>query len=231
MSNAVQSKVAHVGSIRAKNVVRLPSQKQSKTVEFQTEQQRKDLLVLEFRERGRKLARSILKGWRVVYELGEIDSLVDLSLCEAVQRFDTKRSVSFMTFFYYHLKGNLIKLVTNAVSKSKNLSAIDFSASDQADLQLKVRLLSAQEIADALTGQEDVSPDDSLLKKELERVRISACSKLGELERLVIERILINEEAVNDVASELGYSRCHISRVKGKALQVLRKEFECYLNK
>jgi hypothetical protein len=37
----------------------------------------------------------------------------------------------------------------------------------------------------------------------------------------VIERIYIKEQQLIDVATELGYSRCHISRVKKKALNSL----------
>jgi RNA polymerase sigma factor (sigma-70 family) len=230
MSNALRKRSTITEARRRSNLVSFPKNKALEVSETNStyEQRRKERLVLDYRERGRKLARSILRGWRAIYDLKEIDSIVDLSLCEAVQRFDTKRSVSFLTFFYYHLKGNLIKNISDSASAAKHMPVYDSSTYDQADLHLKARLLSAQDVADALNGQEDTSPDQELLKKEMVRLRISACAKLSELERIVIERVLFNEEGVNELANELGYSRCHISRVKGKALEALKREFEDY---
>src|SRR5690349_7137351 len=71
-------------------------------------------LILDHRENGRKLARSILRRWRVRMPAEEIDSIVDLSLCEAARRYSSERGASFMTFFFYHLRGHLVRSVARA---------------------------------------------------------------------------------------------------------------------
>ena len=47
-----------------------------------------EALVMKYRAKARKLGRSMLRRWHSRMELDEIDSIVDLSLCEAVKRFD-----------------------------------------------------------------------------------------------------------------------------------------------
>lgn len=57
-------------------------------------------LVVGYRLKARKLARSILRRWHARLDVGEVDSIVDLSLCEAVQRFSPEKGASFMTFMF-----------------------------------------------------------------------------------------------------------------------------------
>jgi AraC-like DNA-binding protein len=80
------------------------------------------------------------------------------------------------------------------------------------------------EVAEALSSQEFVSPDESLLKRQVAHISEAACLRLDPLEREVIMRIFLNEEQLMDIAQSLGYSRCHISRVKKKALETLYHE-------
>ena len=51
-----------------------------------------------------------------------------------------------------------------------------------------------------------------------------ACDKLDSLEKEVINRVYLEEQQLMDIAHTLGYSRCHISRVKKKALETLFSE-------
>jgi len=53
-----------------------------------------------------------------------VDSIVDLSLCEAVKRFDPLKGASFMTFLFYHLKGNLVRAVAAAATSTAIPNAI-----------------------------------------------------------------------------------------------------------
>ena len=81
--------------------------------------------------------------------------------------------------------------------------------------------MNAVEVAGALCGNEYVSPDEALSKKELIKISQNARENLDYLEKEVIERIYMNEEQLLDIAYDLGYSRCHISRIKRKALEAL----------
>lgn len=177
-------------------------------------------IILEFRIKARKLARSILRKWRSRLDLEEVDSVVDLSLCEAVRRFDPEKGASFMTFLYYHLKGNLVRTVSAAANA--NVIPTDGEDGEQ--------IVHAYDVVEALTSTEVENPDEMLLKKELIRLSQGARSELDDLEREVIQRIYIEGQHLIDIASSLGYSRCHISRVKKKALQTLQFEINARLS-
>ncbi len=189
-------------------------------------------LIVQYRTKARKLGRSILRKWNVRLELDEVDSLVDLSLCEAVRRFDAAKGASFMTFLFYHLKGNLVRAVTTAV----NLAAIPASFAamidgESAGEDIKGLGVNAVDLAERLSGEEVDSPDESLWKKELSGCSASACEKLDPLEREIIKRIFVHEQQIIDIAAALGYSRCHISRVKKKALSTLYDELSVSMNR
>ena len=179
-------------------------------------------LVLEFRMKARKLARSILRKWHARLDLLEVDSVVDLSLCEAVKRYDPRKGASFMTFLFYHLRGNLIR----AVSVAASMNAIPSGDGEHELLGSSRRGkaghgVSAMEVAEALCNHDHILPDEALFRKEMTALSSAACEKLDALEREVIYRIYVKEQQLIDIAHTLGYSRCHISRVKRKALDAL----------
>lgn len=182
-------------------------------------------LILAYRLKARKLARSILRRWHSRIEQQEVESIVDLSLCEAVKRFDTSRGASFMTFFYYHLRGNLIRAISSAANQfTVPLGDVDASGSDSVNSWMNRGLsggVNAADVADALNGEGPSSPDEQLLKRELIDLSLKACEELEDLERQVIRSLYLSEEQVADVAKKYGYSRCHISRVKKRSLENL----------
>jgi RNA polymerase sigma factor (sigma-70 family) len=178
-------------------------------------------LILEYRTKARKLGRSILRRWQARLDLEEVDSVVDLSLCEAVQRFDPSKGASFMTFLYYHLKGNLIRTVTAAAQAN-------FVPGQEIETRKgeEPKTITALDVVEAISGTDQRNPDDLLLQKELIHLSKEACTRLDPLEREVIERLYLQGEQLMKIASSLGYSRCHISRVKKKALENLQDEME-----
>lgn len=178
-------------------------------------------LILEYRTKARKLGRSILRRWQARLDLEEVDSVVDLSLCEAVQRFDPSKGASFMTFLYYHLKGNLIRTVTAAAQAN-------FVPGQEIETRKgeEPKTITALDVVEAISGTDQRNPDDLLLQKELIHLSKDACTRLDPLEREVIERLYLQGEQLMKIASSLGYSRCHISRVKKKALENLQDEME-----
>lgn len=186
-------------------------------------------LIIKYRIKARKLGRSILRRWHARLDIQEVDSIVDLSLCEAALRFNPTKGASFMTFLYYHLRGHLIRAVTTAAS----LNTVPFSSCDgvKANGESESGTLSSQggsanamEIAEALMSQEGMLPEETLLKKEMIKISTEACSKLDPLEREIIERLYLQEQQLLDIAHFLGYSRCHVSRVKKKALRTLQAD-------
>ena len=182
-------------------------------------------LILNHRDNGRKLARSILRRWRVRMPAEEIDSIVDLSLCEAARRYSSEHGASFMTFFFYHLRGHLVRSVARAaqgnnifLSFARN-AGVD--ASDWAHLSNEVIWSYVPEYL--LFGQRDIeTPENVMMRREKIRQCQSACSQLDSLEKEIIDRSFASEQPLVDIARSLGYSRCHISRVKKTALDRLK---------
>ena len=201
--------------------------KEKNTSESPLSARQREELVITYRLKARKLARSILRKWHARLDLQEVDSVVDLSLCEAVKRFNPKMGASFMTFLFYHLRGNLIRAVTTAAS-AHMIPLLDLEAGyamnqeiSESSKQNPARGVNAIEIAEALCGHDYPLPDEVVFKRELINLSQSACGKLDELAREVISRIYIQGQQLIDIANSLGYSRCHISRVKKKALETL----------
>jgi RNA polymerase sigma factor (sigma-70 family) len=170
--------------------------------------------VIEYRTRARKLARSLLKKWRARLDAQEIDSIVDLSLCEAVTRYDEAKGASFMTFLFYHLRGNLIRTISTAANQ------ITFSSHDIED-EAGRKIASGEVESHDWEVVTPERPDDLLVKKQLLQLSSEALALLDPLEREIIHRIFHLGEQVQDIADSFGYSRCHVSRVKKQALETL----------
>ena len=184
-----------------------------------------ETLILENRESGRKLARSLLRRWRVYMPLEELNSIVDLTLCEAAGRYSAEHGAAFMTFFFYHLRGNLVRTITRITKHNSLVSSVDSSIPESTAVQCNSANNSMQvqtESNHGISFSEVEMPENLLLRKERIELCREAWSKLDDLEREVLSRSFSDETALIDIASELGYSRCHISRVKKRALQRLK---------
>jgi RNA polymerase sigma factor (sigma-70 family) len=171
-------------------------------------------MVIEYRLRARKLARSLLKKWRARLDVQEIDSIVDLSLCEAVSRYDETKGASFMTFLFYHLRGNLIRTITIAANQ---ITVCSQDIEDEAGRKLSGGESDGHNWDVASPDR----PDDILVKKQLVSLSREALHLLDPLEKEIIHRIYHLGEQVQDIADSFGYSRCHVSRVKKQALETL----------
>lgn len=182
-------------------------------------------LILSHRENGRKLARSLLRRWRVTMLAEEVDSIVDLSLCEAAGRYEAEKGASFVTFFFYHLRGHLVRAVKSATQDSNIFQALASGAGvDTQDWSTEApeeMLALVPELTESIHRDAE-SPEALLLRKEKANICAEACEKLDELEREVIERSYVQDEPLIEIAKSLGYSRCHISRVKKRAFDRLK---------
>jgi RNA polymerase sigma factor (sigma-70 family) len=195
------------------------------TEEAQEREAQIESLILDHRENGRKLARSILRKWRVRMSGDEIDSIVDLALCEAAKRYSPERGASFMTFYFYHLRGHLVRSVARAAQASNVFLAFGQSAGTDTS---EWRYVSSEALwgnapEHLVFGQTDIeTPENAVLRKEkIEECR-QAVRQLDDLEKEIILRSFGGEQALVDIAKTLGYSRCHISRVKKSALSRLK---------
>lgn len=200
------------------------SKARKKKVESLTKRQIENL-ILEHRESGRKLSRSLLRRWRVRMPLEEIDSIVDLTLCEAALRYNPTKGASFMTFLYYHLRGNLVRAITEATQS--NQMFLNFSAATDGELSDWPKVVDSAACNvlpehEGIVKRDNETPEGAVIRGEREDFCIKAFEKLDELEREVLSRSFNKEESLVDIAKSLGYSRCHISRVKKTALDRLK---------
>ena len=180
-----------------------------------------DELVLEHRENGRKLGRSILRKWRVRMPSEEVDSIVDLALCEAAKRYCPNKGAAFMTVFFYHLRGHLVRSVSKAAHQGNIFMAFaagtGIEASEWHDIDAEV--LWGYVPDESVFGRKEVeTPENKVLRNEKINECRQALSKLDDLEKQILIRSYQKEQPLVDIAKTLGYSRCHISRVKKSAL-------------
>lgn len=203
------------------------------TLESQSESQAESLLpedvvsklILDHRENGRKLARSILRRWRVRMPPEEVDSIVDLSLCEAARRYSAEHGASFMTFFFYHLRGHLVRSVARAAQGSNVFLAFARSAGIENPEWSEDTVEAAWAYMPEYivhSQREHDTPEHAMIRQEKIAQCQTACAQLDTLEREIIDRSFSSEQPLVDIAKSLGYSRCHISRVKKSALDRLK---------
>lgn len=174
-------------------------------------------IIVENRDHGMRLAWSMLNRWRIRIPEDDIISVVGASLVEAAHKFDPGRNVNFKTFFFYHLRGMLIKEVTQILNERK---ASTLSSDDPVGHRLEYQTFSENWPFRLI---ERTTPEQIFARRQFERSFRAICKNLDNLEREVLIRHLVDDDPLNKIAKDLKYCRCHISRVKSRALKRLRQ--------
>ncbi|MCB0324353.1 MAG: sigma-70 family RNA polymerase sigma factor [Bdellovibrionales bacterium] len=170
-------------------------------------------LIIDHREHGKRLAWSFLSSWRIRMNPDEVISVVGAALCEAANRFDPSKEVAFKTFFFYHLRGLLLKEISRVIQEQKLLQLApsttisDGAIGDAAQLATWTYPL-----------VENNNPERIIEKRQVASACWEACAQLDPLEQEVLIRFFVYDEPLVSIAKELKYCRCHISRVKSRAL-------------
>ncbi len=172
--------------------------------------------ILEHREHGRRLAWSFLSSWRIRMPQDEVVSVVGAALCEAAIRFDPSKEVAFKTFFFYHLRGMLLKEISRIIQEQKILQ---FIPNGMVGNDYRGEQLSVAPIIPPLI--ETNNPEKIIEQKQVAGACWDACTQLDPLEQEVLIRCFVYDEPLVSIAKELKYCRCHISRVKSRALAKL----------
>lgn len=188
-------------------------------------------LILQHRQKVRKMALSMLRRWHVRLNLDDLFSVVDLSLCEAARHFNPRKGASFITFTYYYLKGNLTRTIAAATeNRMLPYSVIEaLEAGNDGSDSSAGRAGNAIDVAHALSSHEVVLPEEEVFRREIASVLKQACSRLSDVERTIVDRMFGYDDQVLDIASSIGYSRCHTSRIKKQALDTLKRILESTL--
>ena len=171
----------------------------------------REALVMNHRARALSLARGMLAKWRASLEVVELCSLVDISLCEAAARFDAGAGASFFTFFYFYLKGNLVKAVVSRSDK---------------------RLVFVESYDLPIDGTELDSDcakqraEQSLERQQISHLAENICRSLKGLEHHVIWGTFFEHKTPGELTRETGMTRGHLSRVRKNALAKIRRKLE-----
>ena len=175
-------------------------------------------LILKHVELGQKLAWKLLNSWQARLPQEEVQSIVGISLCEAANNFDGRPNVQFQTFLFYYLRGRLLREITESV-KARNFSikSLNIDGNNISDGVLEDYL------PDCFTAVETKNAENLLIESEDREVIEKSFSVLDSLEKEVIMRHYLEGQSLIDLAKELGYCRCHLSRVKARALAKLKK--------
>ena len=176
-----------------------------------------DELIVSNRDHGKRLAWSFLTSWRVKLPQDEVVSIVGAALCEAANRFDPDKGVAFRTFFFYHIRGMLLKEISRVIQDQKTFFVTPASIggdSDGTDLFVLAHWGSPR--------MDQNNPERIIERRQRASACWEACSQLDSLEQEVLVRSFVQDEPLVQIAKDLGYCRCHISRVKSRALSKLK---------
>lgn len=175
-----------------------------------------EAVILENREHGRRLAWSFLSSWRIRLPQDEVVSIVGTALCESAIRFDPSRNVAFKTFFFYHLRGLLLKEISRMIRDSRSLQSLSEDPGTDSGDTLTIAPSSE------LLSSDTQSPEQLMEKQEIAQLCETAAKELDSLEYEVVFRHFVNDESLSDISKQLSYCRCHISRVKSRGLKKLK---------
>jgi len=205
---AVQKNTAHKIQL-AKNIIKPKKMSEAERIEK---------LVIDNRLSAQKLGYSILRRWGVRIEKEELHSVIDYALCDSAIRYVPNKGASFPTYFYYHLRGHLIRLVADLKLASTTYAQLSSDSSDSD----QTTIMHSNFIPPVIAKSELTNSPECLVIKEEELNNCSSSvAKLDKLEQAVLTRIY-NNEPLTRVARSLGYSRCHVSRIKQQALNKLK---------
>lgn len=183
-------------------------------------------VVLEHRITARKVAKSLLRKWRAYMDAEELDSLADLALCEAANRYQPRHGTKFTTWLFYYIKGRLVRyLVSKGCGKNRVALAnrtVDLAQVSEIEIyeQQKRDELSYSVLVDSCYY--GLRPDEKLYRKQIVRLSRAAIENLPPVEKKVLQQIYKEGRSVGRVAQELGYSAGHLSRLHNSAIGRLK---------
>ena len=184
-------------------------------------------LIIENRLAAQKLGYSLLRRWGIRVDREELHSVIDHALCDSAIRYIPNKGASFPTYFYYFLRGHLIKLVADL--KMATVTHAYLNSDGVHDLDQTTNIYSSIMPQVSVKSELNNSPECLIIKQEELKNCSSSIAKLDRIEQAILTRIYDNEPLTN-VARSLGYSRCHVSRIKQQALRKLKAIYSHKVN-
>jgi RNA polymerase sigma factor (sigma-70 family) len=165
-----------------------------------------------------KIARSLLRRWNLFLELGEVQSLSDMALCEAARTFDPERGSRFVTYLFPFIKGSLINEIKRMKrDRSESCERSSFANNDGSDAY---QTPECEQLVDP-----SPSPEELRYSQEVRAMALKALEALQPLERDAVIAIDIHGHKVAQYARKIGYSRPYLSSVRSRAISKLQPYF------
>ncbi len=165
---------------------------------------------------GIKLAWKLLGSWNARLPEDEVRSLVGIAICEARKNYKPNLGTQFQTFLFYHLRGRLLREISSLVKYRKHqLNLNEDVAQDMAE---------DDSISYVSYLSDEKNPEQLLLEQEASKFFSEALDSLDWLEEEVVQRHCLSGESLLELAKELDYCRCHLSRVKTRAMKKLQSK-------
>lgn len=184
-------------------------------------------LIVSHREIGRKLASKLLRTWRIRLSPEDVESIVDVTLCEAAAKFDPNFGAQFSTFVFHYIRGNLLQTIERSVGAKRIMDAARRSAATVSPV-VKAPPISEDEKAPIhlepeLLGMRDIeTPEQTMLNKERKNFLHTAMAVLDERERYVIAGLYFKGLTIQSIAKDLGCSRKQVVIIRSHSLNKLR---------
>lgn len=179
-----------------------------------TKSERANSLVLAHRATAMRIAQSMMKRWGLYVDRDELQSIVDLVLCETSHRYKPSKGASFVTFIFLALKG---KLLREFIIKRKFYPLeVSLEAAQEGDLNWD------KEIERSAVSDHSECPHYRTYLGELRAICNEAISHLNNLEKEVVMETVVFESKVASYARKIGYSRGHMSSLRSAALRKIK---------
>lgn len=151
-------------------------------------------------------------------ELAELVALGNLGLCDALQRFDPARGVSFSAFAARRVRGAMLDGLRQADPVSRDERArLRQSPGDAASV-----VVTTLEAATHCAVDEPRS-DERMERQEMLCAMRAAMGQLSERERYVVERHFFDEQPLKFIGVELGVTESRVCQLVGGAVERLRE--------
>lgn len=203
-----------------------------------------------------KIVTTMLRSLSIRVEREDLHSYGILGLLEAQDRFDPDGKTKFETFAYYRVRGAILDgcrkegwLSRERSKKSaKQIRSVDAymedvsdereatgqakSLSDSIDRVTEVVstaatiiLMQDQDLHE-LVGQSDAEQHTNLEKRQTKVLLKRAIATLNDEEKDIVIRFDFNQERMEDIGNDYGYSKAWVSRVRNRALNRMRAYIE-----
>ena len=200
---------------------------------------------------GRVVSKT-LAGLAIRIEREDLESYGMLGLYEAHDRFDPESGAEFSTFAYYRVRGAILdgcrkegwltreRQKKNAktmrsvdaymedvgreresTGAAKSLNDAVNRVSDVVSTAATIVLMQESDWTDFVASQE-ATQETELEEKQTQALLQQALKELNDEERDVIVRFDFNNERMEDIGAEYGYSKAWVSRVRTRALNRMR---------